>query len=91
MRLRLLNMLLIVSLATFIIVVVLYLHLTSYDPYNWAFPGQESDLSRSLWLARRTLYETVGFVSFGVLCIAECLKHSLVDAQDGLPTSSPVQ
>ena len=44
----------------------LFLELSQHDPYSWAFPGQESDLSRSLFLARRELYVRLGIVSFVV-------------------------
>ena len=52
------------ALAAWLIFVGLFLQLSSYDPYSWAFPGRESDLSRSLYLARRYLYIKLGVVSF---------------------------
>ena len=36
-----------ISLVVWLVVLVLYVHLSSYDPYGWAFPGTESDLSQS--------------------------------------------
>ena len=55
--------------AVWLFTIALYIQLTSYDPFSWAVPGQESDTSRSLWLARRSLYVEVGLVAFvcGVL------------------------
>ncbi|HEX7297101.1 MAG TPA: hypothetical protein VF251_15205 [Pyrinomonadaceae bacterium] len=48
----------------FVIAVALYLELSSHDPYSWAVAGEESDISRSLWLSRRTLYAYLAGVSF---------------------------
>ena len=53
-----------IALAAWFIFIGLYFHLTSYDPYGWAFPGVESELSRSLYLARKYLYIKLGIVSF---------------------------
>lgn len=48
----------------FVIAVALYLELNSHDPYAWAVAGEESDISRSLWLSRRTLYGYLAVASF---------------------------
>ena len=53
-----------VALVAWLVFIGLYLQLTSYDPYSWAFPGIESDLSRGLYLARKYLYIKLGVVSF---------------------------
>ncbi len=53
-----------IALAGWLVFIGLFLHLSSYDPYSWAFPGVESDLSRSLYLARRYLYVKLGVISF---------------------------
>jgi hypothetical protein len=53
-----------IALAAWFVFIGLYLRLNSYDPYGWAFPGMESDLSRSLYLARTYLYIKLGVVSF---------------------------
>ena len=50
--------------AVWLFTIALYIQLTSYDPYSWAVPGEESDRSRSLWLARRSLYGETGLVAF---------------------------
>ncbi len=55
---------LVLAIAVWLLSLVLFLHLSQYDPYSWASPGQESDLSRGLWLARRTLYVRVGEIAF---------------------------
>jgi hypothetical protein len=47
-----LNVSLVIAVTTLMVVIVLYLELAQYDPYSWAFPGRESELSRSLWLKR---------------------------------------
>ena len=57
---------LVIALAIWMASLVLYWQLSQYDPYSWAFPGIESDLSRSLWLRRRSLYLCLGVVSFFV-------------------------
>ncbi len=65
---------LIAALAVWLLSLGLYLHLSPYDPYSWAFPRQESDLSRSLYLERRALYMWVGVVSFTAACVLGLLK-----------------
>ena len=45
------------------VAVGLHQYLYTFDPYSWAFPGIESDQSRSLWLQRRYLYEVIGLTS----------------------------
>jgi len=57
---------LVIALAIWIVSLGLYWQLSQYDPYSWAFPGIESDLSRSLWLRRRSLYLWLGVVSFSL-------------------------
>ncbi|HEX8458344.1 MAG TPA: hypothetical protein VF656_13675 [Pyrinomonadaceae bacterium] len=52
------------ALAVWLVFIGLYLQLTSYDPYGWAFPGTESDLSRSLYHARKYLYIKLGVGAF---------------------------
>ena len=47
----------------------LFFELYQHDPYSWAFPGKESDVSRSLFLSRRDLYVRIGIVSFIVACV----------------------
>lgn len=57
----------VIAVAAFIVWLIcigLFLELTSHDPYAWAFPGTESDLSRSLYHARKFLYIKVGIASF---------------------------
>jgi hypothetical protein len=53
-----------IALAAWLVFIGLFLHLSSYNPYSWAFPGIESDLSRSLYLSRRNLYMNLGVASF---------------------------
>lgn len=69
-----LTLALVLAIAVWLSTLVLYLQLSQYDPYSWAFPGQESDISRSLYLERRALYVTVGSISFIVACISGLLK-----------------
>jgi hypothetical protein len=57
-----------VAFAIWILSLGLYWQLSQYDPYSWAFPVTESDLSRSLWLRRRSQYLWLGIVSFVVAC-----------------------
>jgi hypothetical protein len=52
----------------------LFLELSQHDPYSWAFPGKESDVSRSLFLARRDLYVQIGIVSFILACVLGGIK-----------------
>lgn len=59
-----------VALLAWLICIGLYLELTSHDPYAWAFPGMESDVSRTLYLERTYLYVKVGIVSFVVAVCA---------------------
>jgi len=47
-----LTLALILAIAIWLLSLVLFLHLSQYDPYSWAIPGQESDISRSLYLER---------------------------------------
>ena len=61
---RLLFVFAVIALAIWVITVGLYIQLTSDDPYSWAFPGVESEASRSLWLMRRALYLKIGVGSF---------------------------
>ena len=49
--------------AVWLFTIALYIQLTSHDPYGWAIPGQESDTSRSLWLARRSQYVEAGLIA----------------------------
>lgn len=77
----LLNISLAIAVTVLLVVILLYVQLTQYDPYSWAFPGNESELSRSLWLKRRSLYERVGLVSFvlaGLLALVKIIgsRHS---------------
>ena len=53
-----------VACAVWVLTIALYVQLTSYDPYGWAVLGQESDTSRSLWLARRSFYVEAGIIAF---------------------------
>ena len=53
-----------ISFAVFLSSVALHEYLYSFDPYSWAFPGKESDVSRSLFLERAHLYRVVGVISF---------------------------
>ncbi len=55
-----------IALAAWLVFIGLYLHLTSHDPYSWAFPGLESDLSSSLYHARKFLYIKLGVISFAL-------------------------
>lgn len=63
-----LTVLIILALAIWLLSIGLFLELSQHDPYGWAFPGKESDLSRSLFLARRTLYMEIGIASFIIAC-----------------------
>ena len=65
---------LVLAIAVWLISLALFLQLSQYDPYSWAFLGQESDLSRSLYLERRGLYVTVGIISFIAACVLGLLK-----------------
>ena len=47
-----------------LVCVGLYLELGTHDPYQWAFPGHEDDLSRDLYQARKWLYVKAGVASF---------------------------
>jgi hypothetical protein len=69
-----LNVALIAAVAVWLLSLGLFLHLSQYDPYSWAFPGEESDLSRSLYLERRALYVRIGVVSFLSACVIGLLK-----------------
>jgi hypothetical protein len=53
-----------ISFAAFVSCLALHEYLYSFDPYSWAFPGKESDVSRSLFLQRAYLYRVVGVISF---------------------------
>jgi len=64
----------ILALAVWLHSIVLFLELSQHDPYSWAFPGKESDLSRGLFLARRALYIAIGIASFVVACALGLLK-----------------
>jgi hypothetical protein len=58
---------LIVALFTFVVFagcLALHEYLYTFDPYSWAVPGEESDISRSLFLQRAHLYRVVGIISF---------------------------
>lgn len=78
---------LIVAVAVWLISLGLFLHLSQYDPYSWAFPGEESDLSRSLYLERRALYVIVGVISFLSACVLGLLRLLMVRRR-GAHTSS---
>ena len=73
----------ILTVAIYLMVVVwlasigLFLELSQHDPYSWAFPGKESDVSRSLFLARRSLYVQIGIVSFILACALGGIKSLL--------------
>ena len=54
------------ALIVWLIVLGLYVHLSTYDPYSWAVTGEESNLSQNLYLKRRILYEKVGSISFSI-------------------------
>ena len=68
----------IAAVAVWLLSLGLFLHLSQYDPYSWAFPGREDDLSRSLHLERRALYVTVGVMSFLAACVLGLLKLLMV-------------
>ncbi len=64
--------LLFAALLTFVVFLsclALHEYLYSFDPYSWAFPGKESDVSRSLFLQRARLYRVVGVVSFSLTVV----------------------
>lgn len=65
------------AIALWLISLGLFLHLSQYNPYSWAFPGREDDLSRDLYLERRALYVWVGVISFLAACVLGLLKVSL--------------
>ncbi len=69
-----LTLALVLAIAIWLTSLVLFLQLSQYDPYSWAFPGQESDISRILYLERRALYVTVGISSFIAACVLGMLK-----------------
>ena len=80
-----------IALAICVITVGLYTQLTSYDPYSWAFPGIESDASRSLWLGRRALYLKAGMTSFIVavlLAVAASLQRRKSHRAAALPAQA---
>jgi hypothetical protein len=53
-----------VAILVFALSIVLHQRHYTFDPYTWADPRVESDISRSQWLRRRHLYWGVGIVSF---------------------------
>jgi hypothetical protein len=53
----------------FVVAASLHEYLYTFNPYSWAFPGIESDQSRSLWLHRRDLYRMIGLISFLIAMI----------------------
>jgi hypothetical protein len=63
-----LTALIILASAIWLLSIGLFLELSQHDPYSWAFPSKESDLSRSLFLARRDVYIGIGIVSFIIAC-----------------------
>jgi hypothetical protein len=67
----------ILALAIWLVSIGLFLELSQHDPYSWAFPGKESDLSRSLFLARRALYIEIGIASFIIACSLGGVKMSI--------------
>jgi len=74
----LLTFALIAAVAVWLLSLGLFLHLSQYDPYSWAFTGREDDLSRSLYLGRRASYVTVGVISFLAACVLGLLKILMV-------------
>ena len=54
------------ALIVWLIVLGLHVHLSTYDPYSWAAPSEETDLSRTLYLKRRILYHKVGSIAFSI-------------------------
>jgi hypothetical protein len=66
---------LVVTIAVWVFALALYWQLSQYDPYSWAFPGIESDRSRSLWLQRRSLYLWIGVISFAVASALGVIEH----------------
>jgi hypothetical protein len=71
---RVLTIALIAAVAIWVLSLGLYVHLTQYDLYGWAVPGQESVQSRNLWLARRDLYMWAGVIAFLAACVLGVLK-----------------
>ena len=64
----------IAAVAVWLLSLGLFLHLSQYGPYSWAFPGREDDLSRSLYLERRALYMRVGVISSLAACVLGLVK-----------------
>ena len=69
-----LTLAIILMLIVWVASIGLFFELYQHDPYSWAFPGKESDVSRSLFLARRDLYVQIGIVSFIVTCVLGGVK-----------------
>lgn len=67
----------IAAVAVWLLSLGLFLQLSQYDPYSWAFPGREDDLSRSLYLERRAMYVWVGVISFLAAGVLGLLKVSM--------------
>jgi hypothetical protein len=69
-----LTLAIILMLAVWLGSIGLFLELSRHDPYSWAFPGKESDVSRSLFLARRDLYVRIGIIAFLLVCALGGIK-----------------
>ena len=61
---RLLFLLAAPAFLAWLVCVGLFLELTSHNPYGWAFPGREDDLSRDLYHARKWIYVKAGVAPF---------------------------
>ena len=78
------------AFALFLTCLGLHQYLYTFDPYGWAVPGQESVVSRNLFLERAHLYRVFGVVAFGtsVVCLAAAVltkrhaRHSSKNARN---------
>ena len=65
------------ALVVWLIALGLLVHLSTYDPYSWAVPGEETDLSRSLYLRRRIFYRKIGSISFSIGMLLALIGYML--------------
>ncbi len=59
-----------IALFTTLLAIGLHEYLYTFDPYGWAVPGIESDVSRSLFLQRAHLYRLVAILSFTIAMLS---------------------
>ena len=87
-RNSLLTVAIILTLVVWLVSIGLFLEPGRHDPYSWAFPGIESDVSQSLFLARRNLYVRIGIISFIIACVLVTIKLFLRRRAPGEQTRS---